>query len=72
MKNTSEPTKQDQIIINQADALSSADIDRTPKTVAEFLDYYFINLGHDTQDFQNDLVEAVEGLSQFCYDSESE
>lgn len=70
MKNSTEPTKQDKIILKQADAFYDADIERTPKAVADFLAYHFINMGHDTEDFNDQLLECVEGIAEYCYAKE--
>lgn len=60
------------IIITHAEALFQADVERSPRTVSQFLAYYFINLGHDPDDFGDMLDDAVGQVYEFCWDDEEE
>jgi hypothetical protein len=71
MKHKIEFTKEEGIIIKQAEAFFNADVERNPKTVADFLGHYFINLGHDPDAFSDKLKEALIIIQEFCHDSES-
>jgi len=60
------------ILSIHAEALFHANVERNPQTVREFLGYYFINLGHDPEDFCDKLDNAVNQVSEFCWDDEEE
>ena len=58
------------ILTIHSEALFHANVERTPQTIREFLGYCFINLGHDPEDFEDKLNNAVLSLSEYCYDTE--